>query len=536
MEEKEANVALPEEDGSLQDAGGQPEAENGSGQEGTKKRFVNPEDIEKEKRQYISLMNERERQKLLEQIAKEEEEERLEQERQARLREEKRKNSVLLRLQDSLASRIAAPKPPKEPKPAKEPKQPKGPKVPEMPKEPGFLKRLREHGIYGAEGMRVRLPVEEALPVEAAPAFTAPAENPTPAEVPAAEVREAAAAAPASLKEACAQVKNDKYAFFYIEPANEEYFLANGDMQAVRECRTILERCGKRIWPGNFYAYEETGAYCALMPDCRLNANALKKLADSFLFAVQEFSVNGKYCAACGYASGKPGAAMELVMREAIRECKRERKAFQEAHPEFAVKAEGIDLEKLMGSITESIRENAIEQARRQYEQQLGDEGEIDPEKEIFIRKADEMDPEEYDSYLNDRQRGIKEDAKAKYIDDDQMVRQVLHNIGKRNMPDDPLYLIALASPDMNTLVLLEDLEDFEALCEESGVELISCSYIYAISRSGGHWYGSSNATREIQTIFNALASAIADNNGRFQKELLYSVPDIGIFKDIYFY
>ena len=160
--------------------------------------------------------------------------------------------------------------------------------------------------------------------------------------------------------------------------------------------------------------------------------------------------------------------------------------------------------------------------------------GEIDPQERIIIRDASNMSPEEYDSFLSPTQQMMKEQAKARYVDDDILVEQVLHNIRKHNTIEDPLYLIAIASVDMNTLCILEDVTDFELMCEDQEITMFQCSYIYSISKSGGHWYGNNHATREIEELFNTLSDIIVENHGRFRKELLYEVPNIGIFKDIY--
>lgn len=253
---------MEEKEGAVQEPAGQPSA----------KRFVSPDDIVKEKRQYIAAMNERERQKLMEQIAIEDEEEKKEQERLENLRREKRKNSILFRLQERLVEKIREPKP------------------------------LKETN---------RKTIEEAGSINTVPVS---------ADEEIADVSEE----PHSLEEARARVRNDQYAFFYIEPVNMEFFLAKGDTESVMECRRIIERCGKRIWQGRFYKYEETGAYCALIPDCRLNAKELKKMGDSLLFAIKEFTVNGKYQVRYGYASGRTGASMELIIREAVANCRKQ--------------------------------------------------------------------------------------------------------------------------------------------------------------------------------------------------------------------
>lgn len=273
-----------------------------------KKRFVNPENIEKEKRQYISLRNERERHKLLEQIAIEEEEERREQERLAKLRDEKRKNSVLFRLQGKLVEKITAPKPPK---------PPKEPKIKQ--EQAKIVRKEKRAALPVAEECHLALPKEQPI---------LPGGGPAASPAPAADEACPAADEAHSLKEACARIRNDKYVFFYVEPANMEYFLAKGDAESVLECKKIIERCGKRIWQGQFYKYEDTDAYCALLPDCRLNADALKKVGDNFLFSIKEFSVNDKYQACYGYAFGRPGASMELIIREAVQNCKKQRSAF----------------------------------------------------------------------------------------------------------------------------------------------------------------------------------------------------------------
>lgn len=253
---------MEEKEGAVQEPAGQPSA----------KRFVSPDDIVKEKRQYIAAMNERERQKLLEQIATEEEEEKKEQERLENFRKERHKNSILFRLQDRLVKKI------REPKSVKETDR----------------KSTEEAGSINSE------------------------------TVSGDEERTVVAEEAHSLEEACARVRNDQYAFFYIEPVNMDFFLAKGDTGAVMECRRIIERCGQRIWQGHFYKYEETGAYCALIPDCRLNAKELKKMGDSLLFAIKEFTVNGKYQVRYGYASGRTGASMELIIREAVANCRKQ--------------------------------------------------------------------------------------------------------------------------------------------------------------------------------------------------------------------
>lgn len=192
------------------------------------------------------------------------------------------------------------------------------------------------------------------------------------------------------------------------------------------------------------------------------------------------------------------------------------------------------DLSALQHRLKQQIEANAIEQARRQFERQMEEDGEIDEELPVVIREAKNMSSEEYDSYLSEEEQTIKYNARKSYIDDDVSIEQVIHNIEKHNTMDDPLYLIAVASVDMNTLIILEDSDDFEDLCEEADVSMMRCSYIYAISKSGGHWYGNNHATRDIEDIFESLSEIIRSRGGRFRSEFLYEVPNISIFKDIY--
>lgn len=192
------------------------------------------------------------------------------------------------------------------------------------------------------------------------------------------------------------------------------------------------------------------------------------------------------------------------------------------------------DLSALQHRLKQQIEANAIEQARRQFERQMEEDGEIDEELPVVIREAKNMSSEEYDSYLSEEEQAIKYNARKSYIDDDVSIEQVIHNIEKHNTMDDPLYLIAVASVDMNTLIILEDSDDFEDLCEEADVSMMRCSYIYAISKSGGHWYGNNHATRDIEDIFESLSEIIRSRGGRFRSEFLYEVPNISIFKDIY--
>ena len=272
-----------------------------------------------------------------------------------------------------------------------------------------------------------------------------------------------------------------------------------------------------------------TNQYVGIIGDCWSNGNAMDKLQNDLKDELARVTGCSFTAVTLGTLRRQDQAPAMYLQRVLARLQARLEKETQT--PETYGTA---NMQELVTRLRKEIEENAIEQARRQFEQQMEENGELVPEDPVVIREAANMSPAEYDSYLSEEEQIVKREAKSRYIDDDVSIAQVLHNIEKHRTLDDPLYLIAIASVDMNTLVILEDTEDFETLCHEAGVSMIQCSYIYAISRSGGHWYGNNHATKDIENIFDSLSAIIVQNGGRFRKEYLYSVPGMSIFKDIW--
>ena len=263
--------------------------------------------------------------------------------------------------------------------------------------------------------------------------------------------------------------------------------------------------------------------YVAVLSDCWQNKNALNKLMDDLVSEFKKETGKDLITVCLGAAEDDVNARLKRTINALNRKIR-----------DLTIPADNHDLSALQHRLKEQIEANAIEQARRQFERQLEEDGEIDEDLPVVIREAKNMSEDEYDSYLSEEEQEIKYNARKNYIDDDVSIEQTLHNIEKHNTLDDPLYLIAIASVDMNTLIILEDTDDFEELCEEADVTMMRCSYIYAISKSGGHWYGNNHATRDIEDIFETMAEIIRSRGGRFRSEFLYEVPNISIFKDIY--
>lgn len=263
--------------------------------------------------------------------------------------------------------------------------------------------------------------------------------------------------------------------------------------------------------------------YVAVLSDCWQNKNALNKLMDDLVSEFKKETGKDLITVCLGAAEDDVNARLKRTINALNRKIR-----------DLTIPADNHDLSALQHRLKEQIEANAIEQARRQFERQLEEDGEIDEDLPVVIREAKNMSEDEYDSYLSEEEQEIKCNARKNYIDDDVSIEQTLHNIEKHNTLDDPLYLIAIASVDMNTLIILEDTDDFEELCEEADVTMMRCSYIYAISKSGGHWYGNNHATRDIEDIFETMAEIIRSRGGRFRSEFLYEIPNISIFKDIY--
>ena len=264
---------------------------------------------------------------------------------------------------------------------------------------------------------------------------------------------------------------------------------------------------------------------------CRYNQNGLTKLMDGFLTQWESESLGDLvYDTVLSDGEKKPS----ILLNKGIFTCNDKLSSLRKKKNQQTL-SDIPNLEELTKNLTQQIEENVKVQLMRQMEQQLDENGEIYEEELEPVKTADEMTPEEYDSYLSDEQRRIKEEAVQKYVDDDLFIDQILHNIRRHNTLQDPLYLIAIASVDMNTLVILECITDFEELCQSQEISLLQCSYIYSISKSGGHWYGNNHATKAIEELFGDLSDVIVNNGGVFRKELLYAIPNINIFKDIYF-
>ena len=263
--------------------------------------------------------------------------------------------------------------------------------------------------------------------------------------------------------------------------------------------------------------------YVAVLSDCWQNKNALNKLMDDLVSEFKKETGKDLITVCLGAAEDDVNARLKRTINALNRKIR-----------DLTIPTDNYDLSALQHRLKEQIEANAIEQARRQFERQLEEDGEIDEDLPVVIREAKNRSEDEYDSYLSEEEQEIKCNARKNYIDDDVSIEQTLHNIEKHNTLDDPLYLIAIASVDMNTLIILEDADDFEELCEEADVTMMRCSYIYAISKSGGHWYGNNHATRDIEDIFETMAEIIRSRGGRFRSEFLYEIPNISIFKDIY--
>lgn len=260
--------------------------------------------------------------------------------------------------------------------------------------------------------------------------------------------------------------------------------------------------------------------YVAVLSDCWQNKNALNKLMDDLVSEFKKETGKDLITVCLGAAEDDVNARLKRTINALNRKIR-----------DLTIPTDNYDLSALQHRLKEQIEANAIEQARRQLERQLEEDGEIDEDLPVVIREAKNMSEDEYDSYLSEEEQEIKCNARKNYIDDDVSIEQTLHNIEKHNTLDDPLYLIAIASVDMNTLIILEDADDFEELCEEADVTMMRCSYIYAISKSGGHWYGNNHATRDIEDIFETMAEIIRSRGGRFRSEFLYEIPNISIFK-----
>jgi hypothetical protein len=333
---------------------------------------------------------------------------------------------------------------------------------------------------------------------------------------------------PKSYTEAMSMINGSVYALIYITIPAKDYLSAKNQLS---EYRKTVEKGGRSTWKENFFPCETD--YVVVLRNCRQNKNGIEKECRKFLNLIQEDETD--YTVLYEIATPGKDTLPKDALKQLQRDSDRQERRWTHEHPEYNLKRSmNVDISELTKQITKSVEATAVEQAKRQFERQIEEGGEIDEEEEIVIKTAEEMSADEYESYLSDEQRNIKEQARSQYIDDDLLVEQVLHNIKRHNTSDDPLYLIAIVSSDLNTLIILEDFIDFECLCEEQDIKIIQCSYIYALSKSGGHWYGISHATKEIEHIFDAFSELIQENNGVFKKEILYSVPNINIFKDIY--
>ena len=300
-------------------------------------------------------------------------------------------------------------------------------------------------------------------------------------------------------------------------------FTCLDDVDAESMLKAGLSVLSTAIYPLQAVADDMKPAYIAILNDCWQNKNALNKMTADI---EEEFKRStGKDLITVCLGASESDAAGRL---------KRTMNALYRKIRDLVEPSDNSNLDGLTHRLKQQIEANAIEQARRQFERQLEEDGEIDEDIPVVIREAKNMSEDEYDSYLSEEEQEIKYQARKNYIDDDVSIEQTLHNIEKHNTMDDPLYLIAIASVDMNTLIILEDSDDFRELCLEADVSMMRCSYIYAISKSGGHWYGNNHATRDIEDIFEALSEIIRSRGGRFKSEFLYEVPNISIFKDIY--
>lgn len=233
-----------------------------------------------------------------------------------------------------------------------------------------------------------------------------------------------------------------------------------------------------------------------------------------YLKAKEKKATDGMlYSVAIGYATSKEAETLTEVMGLADKRMYEDKAAYKEANPQY-------DLRRAVPKEEEPLEETAP------------------PEEEIVEEiKAEDLTEEEYDSMLDEETLLAKKEALSKSINAEVSLDQIIHKMLQHNTIEDPLYLIAIASVDMNTLVLIHDINAFIDLCneEEDGeIDIISCSYIYAIHKSGGHWYGSSNATPAIKTMFDMMSGLIVANRGNFKEKEILTIPNINMFKDIY--
>lgn len=221
------------------------------------------------------------------------------------------------------------------------------------------------------------------------------------------------------------------------------------------------------------------------------------------------------YSIAIGFATSKEADGLTQVIELADKRMYEHKDAYKNAHPEY-------DLRKAQAPKEETVKDEEPKEV---------------VEKEV---KAEDLSTEEYNTMLSEMDTetyATKQEALSKSINAEVSLDQIIHKMMQHNTIDDPLYLIAIASVDMNTLVLIHDIDAFIDLCnqEEDGeIDIISCSYIYAIHKSGGHWYGQSNATPAIKTMFDMISGLIVANRGSFKEKEILTIPNINMFKDIY--
>lgn len=238
------------------------------------------------KRQHISMMNDMERQKLLDRIEREEEEERREAERRALLKE-KRRMSGILGLLDRVRS-VGVKK-----------KEPAAMSLEEISQDENSSANI---GMEGVPECNVYAGIE-----------------PKPTEQESVMSDDITAKA-ATLEEAIARIKNDKYVFFYITPANTEYLSEEEGKEAAAKLEKRIEECGRSVWGDNFYRQTD-GSYCVLLRDCRLNRNTLKRQGDTFLFLLKDRSMNGIANVCYGFAHGRAGVPVNVIIKEAAGAC-----------------------------------------------------------------------------------------------------------------------------------------------------------------------------------------------------------------------
>lgn len=315
---------------------------------------------------------------------------------------------------------------------------------------------------------------------------------------------------------------------------NDSYGHEAGDI-LLKETANAL----KNIW--NDAVYRIGGdEFVVVLENCHSNERTCKEQIAHFHKALAVAEKNYEklvFSCAVGFQASIRGKTFEEILRLADSHMYADKEEYKKAKKTEKKEEEPeqqVDIEALKAELEKNLTKQITRQVEMQIQQQLSEGNEPDMDAVQVQVDASNMSVAEYDAQLSESTRLIKQEALSMRVNASVNLDQIINNIRMHNTKEDPLYLIAIASIDMSSLILIRDMNSFIDLLNEEDMDYVSCSYIYAIHKKGSQWYGSNNATPAIKSLFDTLAGFVAVGGGRIKPDKILQIPHIDIFKEIY--